>query len=386
MSNKSSTLTAIYLATFFYAIHYSLTLYIESSFLSNFIPTESVGLIFTVAALASIIVLFNLPPFLRRFGNYRLAITATITEIVALFLISTITTPGVIVFFFVVHHVFLNIMYFSLTVFLESFSDDETTGNSRGVFLTIVSTAILIGPFVAGNIMSSASYPKIYALSGILILPILFIIGKHLHNFTDHTYTSISFIQTILTILREKNLRNVFVVQFLLQFFYGVMIIYTPIYLHTQIGLPMSQILGIIMPIALLPFIIFPYFLGNLADKKYGEKEMLFIGFLIIIISTAALSFIDSTIALVWAGALLLTRIGATFIETMAEVYFFKQIDASSAHIISFFRNMSSFSYLISPVIASAFLSVFDYRFIFLGLSIIMLIGLRYSFILKDTK
>lgn len=386
MKNKNSALVAVYLATFFYAIHYSLTLYIESSFLSNFIPTGSVGLIFTVAALASIIVLFNLPPFLRKFGNYKLIIIATITEIIALFLISVITMPEIIVFFFVVHHVFLNIMYFSLTVFLESFSEDETTGNSRGVFLTIVSTAILIGPFIAGNLLSGASYQKIYALSGVLILPILFMVGKHLRNFTDHTYTSISFIQTILTIVRDKNLRNIFVIQFLLQFFYGTMIIYTPLYLNTQLGISMSQILGVIMPIALLPFIIFPYIIGNLADKKYGEKEMLIIGFLIISVFTAILSFIDTRIALVWAGALFMTRIGATFIETMAEVYFFKQIDASGTHIISFFRNMSSFSYLVSPVIASAFLSLFDYRFIFLGLGAIMFVGLRYSFILKDTK
>ena len=164
------------------------------------------------------------------------------------------------------------------------------------------------------------------------------------------------------------------------------MVIYTPIYLHVELGISMSKILGIIMPIALLPFVIFPYLIGSLADKKYGEKEMMFIGFLILGIATASLTFIESNVVLVWAFALFLTRIGATFVETMAEIYFFKQIDASGTHIISFFRNMSSFSYLISPVVASAFLSLFDYRFIFLGLGALMLVGLRYSFILKDTK
>lgn len=386
MKNKSSSLTAVYLATFFYAIHYALTLYVESSFLGKFLPSESIGLMFTTAAFASIVILFNLPPLLRKFGNYNLLIAAAISEAIALLFLAAMPTKEVVIFFFVAHQVFLNIIYFSLTVFLESFSKDETTGNSHGFFLNIVSMAVLAGPFIASNLVTNGSYQKIYALSGLLVLPILFIVGKYLRNFTDHSYTGVSFTQTIVTILREKNLRNVFIVQFLLQFFYGVMVIYTPIYLNTEVGVPMSQILGIIMPIALLPFIIFPYILGNLADKKYGEKEILFTGFLIIILSTAALSFIDSTVALVWAIALLLTRVGATFIETMAEVYFFKQIDASGTHIISFFRNMSSFSYLISPVIASAFLSVFDYRFIFLGLSIVMLIGLRYSFILKDTK
>ena len=386
MKNKSSALTAVYLATFFYAIHYAITLYIESSFLSKFVPTGSVGLIFTSAAIMSIVMLFNLPPLLRRFGNYKLLLTAATIEAISLFLLAVLPIQEAVILFFITHLVFLNIIYFSLTIFLESFSNDETTGNSRGIFLSILSTAILAGPLIAGSLLNNGSYQKIFALSGLLILPVLFIIGKHLRDFTDHSYAGISFIETFTSIIREKNLRHVFIVQFLLQFFYGIMIIYTPIYLHTELGIPMSKILGVIMPIALLPFVIFPYIIGNLADKKYGEKEMMFIGFLILGIATASLTFIESNVVLVWAFALFLTRIGATFVETMAETYFFKQIDASGTHIISFFRNMNSFSYLISPVIASAFLSIFDYRFIFLGLGVLMLVGLRYSFILKDTK
>ena len=386
MKNKSSALTAVYLATFFYAIHYAITLYIESSFLSKFVPTGSVGLIFTSAAIMSIVMLFNLPPLLRRFGNYKLLLTAATIEATSLFLLAVLPIQEAVILFFITHLVFLNIIYFSLTIFLESFSNDETTGNSRGIFLSILSTAILAGPLIAGSLLNNGSYQKIFALSGLLILPVLFIIGKHLRDFTDHSYAGISFIETFTSIIREKNLRHVFIVQFLLQFFYGIMIIYTPIYLHTELGIPMSKILGVIMPIALLPFVIFPYIIGNLADKKYGEKEMMFIGFLILGIATASLTFIESNVVLVWAFALFLTRIGATFVETMAETYFFKQIDASGTHIISFFRNMNSFSYLISPVIASAFLSIFDYRFIFLGLGVLMLVGLRYSFILKDTK
>ncbi|TSC54605.1 MAG: Uncharacterized protein LiPW30_71 [Parcubacteria group bacterium LiPW_30] len=386
MKNKSSALTAVYLATFFYAIHYALTLYIESSFLSKFLPTESVGLIFTSAAIVSIVMLFNLPPLLRRFGNYKLLLTAATVDAISLLLLSFLPIKEIVIFFFVTHLVFLNIIYFSLTIFLESFSKDETTGSSHGIFLNILSIAVLTGPLIAGSLLNDGSYQKIFALSGILVLPVLFIVGKHLRDFTDHNYAGISFVQTLISIIREKNLKHVFIVQFLLQFFYGIMVIYTPIYLHVELGISMSKILGIIMPIALLPFVIFPYLIGSLADKKYGEKEMMFIGFLILGIATASLTFIESNVVLVWAFALFLTRIGATFVETMAEIYFFKQIDASGTHIISFFRNMSSFSYLISPVVASAFLSLFDYRFIFLGLGALMLVGLRYSFILKDTK
>ncbi|MFA5841809.1 MAG: MFS transporter [Candidatus Paceibacterota bacterium] len=386
MKNKSNTLTVVYLASFFYALHYAIILYIGSSFLGKFLSTESVGLMFTTAALVSIIILFNLPPILRRFGNYRLLISAVILEAATLFILATMPSRETVIFFFVVHQVLINIIYFSLTVFLESFSKDETTGGTRGIFLTVLNVAILAGPLIAGNVLGEDSYKNAFMISGLLALPILFLVGRHMRSFTDPEYTSISFIQTIGGIIREKSLRHIFIIQFLLQFFYGIMVIYTPIYLNTQMGIPMSDILKIIIPVALLPFVVFPYLIGNLADKKLGEKEMLFVGFLILGAATASLSFIQSHAVMVWAGALFITRIGATFIETMAESYFFKHTGASDTQIISFFRNTSSFSYLVSPVIASAFLSVFDYRFIFLGLGIIMLIGLRYSLLLKDTK
>lgn len=386
MQNKSKTLTIIYLATFFYAIHYAITLYIESSFLGKFLSTESVGLMFTTAALMSIIILFNLPPLLRKFGNYYLLLGAVLFEIVALFFLATVSSRETLILFFIAHHALLNVIYFSLTVFLESFSKDETTGGSHGIFLTVANIAILAGPLIAGNIIGDGSYQKVFMISGLLIIPVLFLVGRHLRNFTDPEYTNISFIQTFGAIAREKSLRHIFILQFLLQFFYGIMVIYAPIYLNTVMGIPMSQILGIIMPIVLLPFVVFPYILGSLADKKFGEKEILFIGFLIMGGGTIALSFIESHAVLVWAGALFITRIGATFVETMAESYFFKHTEASDTRIISFFRNTSSFSYLISPVIASAFLSIFDYRFIFLGLGAVMLVGLRYSFLLKDTR
>src|SRR3989339_929327 len=103
MKNKSSALTAVYLATFFYAIHYAITLYIESSFLSKFVPTGSVGLIFTSAAIMSIVMLFNLPPLLRRFGNYKLLLTAATVDAISLLLLSFLPVKEVVIFFFVTH-------------------------------------------------------------------------------------------------------------------------------------------------------------------------------------------------------------------------------------------------------------------------------------------
>jgi MFS family permease len=93
------------------------------------------------------------------------------------------------------------------------------------------------------------------------------------------------------------------------------MTVYCPIYLHTTIGLSWSEI-GVIITVMLLPFVLIELPLGRLADKKYGEKEIMIIGFLILGLSTMGLAFITSTNVWVWAIALLVTRIGQRLLKS----------------------------------------------------------------------
>ena len=103
-------------------------------------------------------------------------------------------------------------------------------------------------------------------------------------------------------------------------------------------------------------------------------------------IAVGSLSFITSTNFLVWALALFATRVGASLIEIMTESYFFKKIDSGDTNILSMYRNNRSIAYTIAPVFASGFLYFFDLKYLFFVLGFIMLLGLRYSLTIKDTK
>ena len=162
------------------------------------------------------------------------------------------------------------------------------------------------------------------------------------------------------------------------------MVIYTPIYLNKNMNFTWDKI-GIIFTIMLLPFVLLQLPLGRLSDK-IGEKKLLKLGFIIIIISTITLTFINSKNILIWGLILFATRVGASIIEVMNESYFFKQITARDANIISFFRNASPTAYIIAPLIATPFLLFFPFKFIFIFLGIIMTLGIYLSFTLKDTK
>ncbi len=380
-------LTLIYLASLLYSFGFALPLYINSSFLNKFVSTEkAVGLVFAVAALVSIITILSLPRILKRFGNYHTTLAVVALEIFALIILGTTVDPFFVILAFVFHQILSTIIYLNLSTFLEAFSNNEGTGGIRGIFLTITNAAFVIAPFLAGMMLTNGDFNKIYLAASVFMLAVYIVIYAYFRNYKDPIYETPALIETFRLVKKSHNLHAIIFVQFLLNFFFAWMIIYTPIYLNTQMGIPMSDILSIIIPIALMPFVIFQIILGKIADNKLGEKEILVAGFVLIAISTAMLSFITTSNVALWAFALFVTRVGASAVEVMSETYFYKQIGALDVHLITFMYTVRSSAYIVGPLLGSFALLFVDYRFLFALLGIIMLIGIPYSLHFKDTR
>lgn len=383
---RPANLNSIYLVTFLYALHYAVTIYVESSFLSRYVEAGSIGLLFMAAAVVSLLVHFRFPQIVRSLGNYTLILILAVAEIASLVILATEPVREVVIFTFIAHQTILNLFFLSLNIFVESSSKDETTGGTRGIFLTVLNSAILIGPLITGQILGGNGYSVMFFVSALIMVPVFIVIASSLSKFRDPNYDHVYLVEGLRQVITRDNIRRIFATQFLLEFFYGIMVIYTPIYLSKTVGIPLHDVVGVIMPIALLPFIIFPYITGLIADHRIGEKEMLSVGFMIAGLATIFLPIIGTKNILVWALALFITRIGATLIETMAGTYFFKQIDATDTHLISLFGNLRSLSYIIAPLAASLVLIFADMKYLFIFLGLVMLSGLFVTAKLKDTR
>ncbi len=385
--SKKILLGLIYLASLLYSFSYALPLYINSSFLSKFVSAEKgVGIVFAVAAIVSIFVTLNLPHILKRFGNYRSTLTVVALEIVVLIVLGTTVNPFFVILAFILHQVLSIVIYLNLSTFLEAFSSNESTGSIRGIFLTIINSAFVIAPFLAGMMLTNGDFDKIYLAAAVFMVAVYIMIYAYLKDYKDPIYEAPALLETFSLVRKSHDLHAIIFVQFLLNFFYAWMVIYTPIYLHVHMGIPMSDILSIIIPVALLPFVLFQIILGKIADDKLGEKEILVAGFVLMATSTAALSFITTPSVAVWALALFVTRVGASAIEVMAESYFFKQIEPNDVHLITFMYTIRSSAYIIGPLIGSLALMFIDFRLLFALLGVIMLVGIPYSLHFKDTR
>lgn len=380
-------LIPVYVASLFYSFHYALPLYIDSSFIAESLPSANiVGSVFAVAAFFAAVTTFLYPRILRRFGNYRTILTTMSIEVAALVALAIFSNPIIVISVFVIHQIMVNVIYLNLDTFIESFSDESQTGGIRGTFLTIVNGAILVAPFVAGLLLTDHDFWKIYLLAAFVMALGIVIIVKNFKNYIDPHYIVPKFKETFLIVARSHDLHSIIFMHFLLAFFFSWMVIYTPIYLNQYMNIPMSDILTVIIPITLLPFIFFEVFLGKIADTRLGEKEILTAGFILMALSTMSLSFVTTSNIFVWAGLFFVTRTGASAVEIMTETYFYKQVKPEDVHLITFMRTIRSLAYMMGPLVGLLVLSFTDYRNLFMVLGVIMLAALPYSLTIKDSR
>jgi len=376
----------IYLAGFVFSIPIALVSYINSSFLENFIGEDYVGIIYMVASAVAILGLLKMPKILTRLGNRTTILLSLVLIFFSFILLSLGNSVLMIIPAFILYFASVSFIISSLDIFIEDFSKrDSMVGTLRGFYLMIINLAWIIAQIISGSVIQKISFSGIYLLgSGFIILAILIFIF-FLHDFKDPEYKKISVSKAIKSFIQNKNILKIYSSNLILQFFYAWMVIYTPIYLHEFMHFSWEKI-GIMFSIMLIPFVLLDYPLGKLSDK-IGEKKILQFGFLIMILSVFAIPFVKESTFWIWALILFATRVGAATVEVMNESYFFKIVNEKDADEITFFRNASSVSYIIAPLLATLiFFIVPSFEYLFFILTAVLIIGLLIVFQIKDRK
>lgn len=382
---RKSTLTILYILIFIFALTSAIPAYVNSSFLKSLTGEQFVGVLYTVSSIFALVFLILLPKILKKYGNYKVTLILTILYLLNFLGLAFSQNIFFVLFCFLISGSMATAIYFNLDMFLEHQSSDVVTGRIRSTYLTCLNLAWLISPVLTGIIVGEFSYRKIYFVVALIMMPVILIVSSSFKDFKDPNYISINFLETVKSININKNIKNIIISSFLLQLFYAWMVIYTPIYLNQYIGFSWGSI-GIIFSIMLLPFILIEIPIGYLADKIFGEKEILTVGFIIMGISTAIIPLIHNNNLFFWSLILFITRIGAAMVEVMNDTYFFKQVSDKNLNLINLYRTVTPIAYIVAPIIATLLIFFVSIVNIFYILGLLMIFGLRYSLKIKDTK
>lgn len=377
----------LYLVALFHAFHFFAIHYIKSSFLEQYLTQSDVGLMISASSLLTLLALGSVVVFLSKIGNYYTVLIATTINFLATLGLALTTDIGWLFVFFVLNAILTPVTLFCFDVFLESYTVDEnSTGSVRGVFLSVTMFGALLSPIVSGFVVGEESvYEYAYLLGALYLIPVILFLMARFRTFVDPVYSVLSLKSMINTLRMNRNIFHVSFAQFLLRLFFSWMVVFMPIYLHQNVGFTWPEI-GLIFFVMLFAYLLVEYPAGVLADKYYGEKELLFAGFIIMSASTASLILIDTKSIVLWSSVLFVTRVGAALIESMTETYFFKQIKGDDTSILSIFRMLRPLAYTVGPFIGGILLLIVDIEQLWPILAVILLGGLYNAHKLVDTK
>lgn len=384
---KNKLLIVTYILTMLFALHYAIPLYATSSFLHKYFSSAYVSGLFVVANIVTLLASLSISKSIRRFHTYGFTFFLVIAEIFATIIFAITDNLFVIGLFFIIHTLLQAFLYICLNIFIESFSKHAETGSIRGLFLAILSLGYIVSPIIGGTILAHSSFQVLYIVASLMLVPFLYFLHKYLIHIKEPAYTSVDIFGALRTVFRNKNLKSVFIVDMLVESFYGVMIIYSPMYLAT-LGIPLTTYMSYILPIALIPLVALPYELGFLADSKHGEKNILIVGLLIMTITTFLCVVVTSSNPLVWAILLFMSRVGTSLAETMAHTYFFKKVGAEDASLTALFMNLRGLAIVlvgtVGFIIAPLLVNRPQLMFIILGC--VILWGISNALTMQDTR
>jgi MFS family permease len=376
----------ITLLGFIFGITIALLAYIASTYFKEVVQSDNVSVFYILIFLTLLAGLLKLNRIIEGFGRARTLMTLLAMQIGILFILQFLGISWIGAVFLMTYYVLYGIIWVVFDIILEAYSKDAKTGRVRGAYLSVWNFGFLIGPMFSMFLLERYGFDMVFFVSMILYVVMFLAVFVALNDIRGHVKRqNLSTKRTVNKFRQNKSLIYVYWISFTLRFFYAAMTIYMPLYLRS-VGLSWGEI-GVIFSIMLVPFIIVQYPAGVLADKKFGEKEMLFIGLMIMACSLIFMRVVDEATFVFWATILFASRIGAALVEAMLDSYFYKQINENDISIINFFRTTRAVAYIVGSAVIGLTLAIVggDISVIFIVLFVVIVIGLIPVILLKDT-
>ncbi len=271
---------------------------------------------------------------------------------------------------------FLVSIYITIGLFVREQTTSKSIGKTEGLHFSIFNMGYLIGPLLGGLLASAYPFNTLFLISAAILFVIsilLFLVPlKEKDHIQKHEIKIIDF-------LKNKELIKLYFVSFGIVAWWAILYTYMPLFANTS-GFS-TKIIGYALFAAVIPLILFEIPIGKLADK-HGFKTYITIGFLIISIITF-LTYFTNPILTIFLIAL--ATLGAAFIEPLTEAYFFKEVKTTEEEydLYPVYKTSPEISHIIFPIIFSVILTFFEFKGLFLLVSLFMFLFAILSLSLK---
>ena len=374
MSYPHRMRNTVFFGNLLFSLATAITLYTNSSFIETAFGERAVSALYAAGAVVTILLLARASSLLRAIGNRTFFLLfGAIYAVSTIFLVLP-AAPDVRLVSLLAYLAAGNILVYSFNIFFERLTQAHGRGRARGIFLLLQNIGYFVGPLAGALGIAYAGYGGSYILGLALFAATATVLSLGLRRYEDAEYETPRERAPLREALARPTLIPVITANFVLQFFYAWMIIYTPIYLSQYLGMSWVTI-GIVFTVMLAPFVLLDYPLGRIADRIGSEKELTAIGFVIMIGSVLGIALLPDLGTVSIAALLFASRIGAATVEAMTEIHFYKTASAKESRLLSVFSDLRPLSYVLGPLLGLAVLATLPFRDIFTVLAGILCIG-----------
>lgn len=377
-----SKIKLVSLISFLFGFSDAFLVYILSVYFKEVSGTENVSFIYLIAFSIILVALLYFHDIIRKIGKSMLLYLLLIGMIIISAILILASPSWFTIAVLIAHLVMTNLIWVNLDIILESFSEDGKSGRIRGLFLTIVNIGWLLAPILSTRLLLHSGFKGIFFVGLVMYAVILTIALLGLRRISHQVKDRITPRQMFKKIRHRSDVLRIYAIALSIEFFYAVMVVYTPLHL-LKIGFGWGDI-GLMFTIMLLPFALIQYPLGVLADKRWGEKEMLIFFLFLMIVSTVYIPFITAHTFWIWAIALLFTRIGAAGIDILRDSYFYKRIGPDDVDLIAFFRTARSVANICAALVVGVTLLFLPLLTVFFIAAGVLVLGLVPALLLED--
>lgn len=334
-----------------------LTFFFSPYLLEHGMSEAQIGLVFAYANVCSILSLLLFPRLVSRFGAHALFVGVSMLLFLSMVSAAFLSSP-LFVALALAHTVALAAFMWSVLDigFEHTMKNENETGRTRALYFTLLNIVFVAMPSIAGALVFVGGYALFFFMLA-LAMALLSVYGYYTFPSVPHTERSTHIQEMLDVVIESPHIRRVFSAQLLLQAFYGFMVVYMPIMLISTYGFTLSE-MGTIFSVAMIAFLLIQAPVGYISDMWIGEKEIMILGFVILVLSTLTLPLLAGASLFMWSIVMFMTRIGAACVEITTESYFFKHVRSADTGAIAAYRMLTPLARLATPLLGTFFLTV----------------------------
>ncbi len=193
----------VFLASFLFSLHMALLAYVNSSMLAEFASAGLISIAYTLSSILSIFIVSIAPRFLKGFGNLKYMSIVLILSALLLYMISSHIGISILPFF-ILYFALNSAVLYGLDIFLEHYSKESSTGNTRGLYLTLGNIGWVLAPLISSRLEEKFGFPAIYIAACLIVLLTFLVVLFGQRGVVDKAYKKSHFLDGLHILRKNK--------------------------------------------------------------------------------------------------------------------------------------------------------------------------------------